>query len=370
MNILILTQQYPSDGDIYRNGFVHTRVKKYQSENEDLNVHVFVLEKQHVISEYCYDGVNVQKGDKKDLKEVLLNKSIDKVVVHFLTWKMIQVLFKVDVSCDIWVHGFEALSWKRRVFNMTGLPYVKEIVSNKLQLWYFRKFVKKRSNRKFIFVSNWMKQVAETDLNVVFDDYQILPNGIDTDFFDYDSVRDQFRKKILMIRPFNSRKYATDIAIQSIEYMEKKYSDFYTFEFTIVGEGLYFEEDTKGIREFDNVNLVNKLLNKEEIKAFHKENGIFLCPTRQDAQGVSMCEAMSSGLVPVTSYSSAIPEFVDTKVNGFLCNDIKGIAEAIHFLGNDEESYQLMSRLAREKTIGKCNLNDITKQELMIIKKV
>ena len=56
-------------------------------------------------------------------------------------------------------------------------------------------------------------------------------------------------------------------------------------------------------------------------------NGIFICPTRQDAQGVSMCEAMSSGLVPITLYNTAIPECLPNDER--LVNNNKIIKEKI-----------------------------------------
>lgn len=59
--------------------------------------------------------------------------------------------------------------------------------------------------------------------------------------------------------------------------------------------------------------------------------GVMLIPTRQDAQGVSMCEAICSGLVVVTSDNTANPEFASTQY-AYLCNHIEDYVNAIENL--------------------------------------
>ncbi|HFU5916723.1 TPA: hypothetical protein ACH6KR_002281, partial [Enterococcus faecium] len=115
MRVLILTQQYPKEADIYRNGFVHTRVKRYLNETSD-NYEVFVLNNRN--NKYVYEQVNVQEGTADKLREILDNKTYDKIIIHFLTWQMIPVLIEekfIKIKKLIWVHGYEALSWKRRM---------------------------------------------------------------------------------------------------------------------------------------------------------------------------------------------------------------------------------------------------------------
>jgi glycosyltransferase involved in cell wall biosynthesis len=77
--------------------------------------------------------------------------------------------------------------------------------------------------------------------------------------------------------------------------------------------------------------------------AAHKTHGILLCPTRMDAQGVSMCEGMMSGLVPITSNNTAIPEFVKDRVSGFLTNSYQEIAASIQYLYDHPNQFLEMS---------------------------
>ncbi len=365
MRVLILTQQYPKEADIYRNGFVHTRVKRYLNETSD-NYEVFVLNNRN--NKYVYEQVNVQEGTADKLREILDNKTYDKIIIHFLTWQMIPVLIEekfIKIKKLIWVHGYEALSWKRRMFNIFSSDFIKYIYYNELQLRYYRKYLSYDTNSTFVFVSEWMKNIAEKDIKAKFSNYEILPNGIDTKKFNF-LPKQHLRKNILMIRPFNSRKYATDIACKALELLsnEKNFSE---YSITIVGEGQYFEKDTRIISQYDNVHLINRFLTSDEIVQLHSENGIFLCPTRQDAQGVSMCEAMSSGLVAVASNNTAIPEFVDDGLNGLLCKNANDICSAIIKISNDDTSFDNISRNARKRILEKCDLNEIVWRELKLI---
>ncbi|EMF0068469.1 glycosyltransferase family 4 protein [Enterococcus hirae] len=365
MRILILTQQYPKKDDIYRNGFVHTRIKRYLDETND-EYEVFVLNGKE--NKYIYDEVSVLEGSDEKLRELLVNEVYDKIIVHFLTRQMIPVLMEEKfnkIKKLIWVHGYEALSWKRRIFNIFDFSFPKYVYDNQLQLRNFRKYLSSDTNSTFVFVSEWMKNIAEKDIKAKFSNYEILPNGIDTKKFNF-LPKQHLRKNVLMIRPFNSRKYATDIACKAIELLSKE-KNFSEYSITIVGEGQYFEKDTRIISQYDNVHLINRFLTSDEIVQLHSENGIFLCPTRQDAQGVSMCEAMSSGLVAVASNNTAIPEFVDDGLNGLLCKNANDICSAIIKISNDDTSFDNISRNARKRILEKCDLNEIVWRELKLI---
>ncbi len=50
--------------------------------------------------------------------------------------------------------------------------------------------------------------------------------------------------------------------------------------------------------------------------------GVFLSPTRMDAQGVMMCEVMASGLLTISSDNTAIPEFIVDEQNGILIDNV------------------------------------------------
>lgn len=371
MNYLIITNAYPKSGDYYRNAFVHRRLKKYKEFLPSIKLTVYVLNKDiKVMNNYVYDSIEVFEGNKKNLELTLQKLQPDKLLVHFLNRHMMDVMRKSDfkIPAIIWIHGVEALGWYRRLFNFDFKEFPKYIMQNTRQLINLKKFLKntKYKNINFIFVSEWMKQILEKDTNEKVQKYEIVPNVIDSNIFPYEEKNLELRKKILLIRPFASKKYANDIAINAIKQLSK-WVNFEELEFLIIGEGKLFSELTRDLKKYDNVILQERFLPQDEIAQFHKEYGIFLCPTRQDAQGVSMCEAMSSGLVPITSENTAIPEFVKNGHSGFLTNTPIEIAESIIKLYENPDVFSEISENASATIQKMCGLENTIEKELKMI---
>jgi glycosyltransferase involved in cell wall biosynthesis len=95
---------------------------------------------------------------------------------------------------------------------------------------------------------------------------------------------------------------------------------------------------------------------------------VFLTPTRMDSQGVSRDEAMSSGLVPITTSVTAIPEFVDSE-SGILVpgEDYKAMADAIIRLVNDPVLFDKLSSGAAERVRQQSRSQKIISAEIKLI---
>jgi len=167
--------------------------------------------------------------------------------------------------------------------------------------------------------------------------------------FEYVKKDEEQRKKILSIRPYASNKYANDLTVKCIKELAKE-PFFKELKFCIMGSGEQFEKITAPLKKYSNVILEQKFLRQDEIAALHKEYGIFITPTRMDAQGVSRDEAMSSGLVPVTNSVKAIPEFVDASC-GILApgEGYKEMAQGIKELYYDTDLFLRMSENAAHR---------------------
>jgi glycosyltransferase involved in cell wall biosynthesis len=117
------------------------------------------------------------------------------------------------------------------------------------------------------------------------------------------------------------------------------------------------------------VNITKGFLDQSDIAVLHKEHGVFLSPTRFDSQGVSMCEAMSSGLVPVTTNVAAIPEFVDHGKTGLLAppEDYLALANWIERLYFNSELFERLSENASSEIRRLCSEDVAIKSELDLI---
>jgi 1,2-diacylglycerol 3-alpha-glucosyltransferase len=99
---------------------------------------------------------------------------------------------------------------------------------------------------------------------------------------------------------------------------------------------------------------------KSELKDLYRVSDIFLTASEVELQGLSIMEAMASGLPVVASNSMAIPELVKDSVNGFLFEpgNSADAGEKILKLINDKALRQKMSR---------CSLENISNHDIHII---
>lgn len=377
LKLLVICNAYPSRSDLYRNGFIHRRVKEYQENGASVEV----FYNHQPVSEpykYDYDGVTVKVGNDAALYETVQEEAFDAFLVHFAEPSRIEPLVRAGVRSPVfvWIHGFEAEAWHRRWFNFIQSPQaMREALAKKTQYYepqntYLGSLVRDRPlDMTFINVSEWFKSmVVEPDLDVEFRNDYVIPNLVDEKVFSYRKKSDADRLNILSIRPFASYKYANDQTVEAIRILSTRpYFD--DLSFTIVGDGRLFSELTLPLRKFKNVKLRKRFLNQEEISRLHAENGIFMAPTRFDSQGVSMCEAMSSGLVPVSSETAAIPEFVHNGETGLLVppESPEALADAVEELYFDSELFSRLSAAAASSIGYLCGRKATTDRELELI---
>ncbi|QOL24411.1 glycosyltransferase [Thalassotalea sp. LPB0316] len=366
---LVLTNHYPSYDNLYRNGFVHSRVNSYREKN--VNVDVFRFWPDTNISHHEYDNVDVVTGGGDVLEHLLKYHKYSNVLVHFLDAKMWEVLKNFpDINVTVWVHGAEIQPWWRRLYNYSdeaSLEIGKRESAERMAFWQplFKDLPK---NLKFVFVSQYFANEVMEDVGISLPSksYVIIHNPVDTQLFSYQEKGEDQRLKVLSIRPYASAKYANDLSVKAVELLSRK-SYFSEFEFHFVGDGILFDELLAPLKKFNNVKISKGFLKQKEIAQMHKQYGVFLCPTRMDAQGVSKDEAMSSGLVVISNAVTAIPEFVDEK-SGMLVEgeDYQGMADCLSKLYEEKALFNTLSKNASQRVRRQTDLNIIVEQELAL----
>lgn len=376
-NSLLICNAYPSTNDIYKNGFIHRRVKSYNKYG--LNVEVYCLDsKYNQETVDIYDGIKVIRGNLENYKKFLMMNDFSSYLIHFVEHNKYDpiVNLKKDPKIIIWIHGAEAENWHRRWFDFLTdkenlrrtLFYSTEYYPNRLS-FLNRIYSQESNNVTFVYVSKWFKDnVADVDAKASPKKYEIIPNVIDGDLFNYCEKHKDKRKKILSIRPFANMKYANDLTVDAILKLSTK-PYFLDLEFLIYGDGEYFESTLEPVKNFQNVKIYRRFLSQEQISRLHKEYGVFICPTRWDSQGVSMCEAMSSGLVPVSNAVTAIPEFVTHHKTGLLALPESGdsLAHQIEKLYLDSSLFLELSRNAAKEIRKIADEHVVIKKELDVI---
>ncbi|MDS1138365.1 glycosyltransferase [Nitratireductor indicus] len=154
------------------------------------------------------------------------------------------------------------------------------------------------------------------------------------------------------------------MTVEAIVYLKDK-PWFNDMDFHIVGDGALFEETLRPLQGVENVKIERRFLSQNEIASLHKEYGIFLTPTRMDAQGVSRDEAMSSGLVPITNSVAAIPEFVDEDCGVLVpAEDARAMANGIERLFENPDLFVSLSRGAAARVRNQSAQKIVVEQEL------
>lgn len=373
MKIVVISADYPSPDYIYGDVFVHTRSKEYlkQAEVVVIGYNSGLLQER----KFVYEGIPVciLNDLEKFYKEIQLAKP-HIIVGHLIQYSYIDFLIGLHKPLVIFIHGYEATSWKRRLMNFNSLGAFRYLItyfkSNYKQLRKLKSLASAANQGsliQFVFVSKWIKRATEEDIGCVIKNTHIIPNGIDTNLFPYRVKNPDFRKKIVLIRSFKARNYANDIAIEAILILSKR-GFFSDLEITIYGEGYLFEPLTNRIKHFSNVKLNNFFVENKFIPEIHAHNGIFLCPSRLDTQGVSMCEAMSSGLVPITSPIGGIPEYATDVESSFQVMTPQEVADKIEFLYHNPDVFVEMSKKASEEIANKCSLQNTVKKEMDVFR--
>ncbi|MFC0582653.1 glycosyltransferase family 4 protein [Micrococcoides hystricis] len=379
--LLVIANTYPSESSIYRNGFIHRRVLGYKRLGYE--VVVFVLgDHFRQNKDYEYEGVQVFIGNRHHLAGHISDSAkYDAYLVHFVNEGMIEPLvhLKVKEPVIVWLHGFETEAWHRRWFNyLESSGDIREALRRKSSYYAHQNsfmsylFGTKELDLTFVNVSEWFQNhIVEPDAGVPITNGQIIHNLVDREVFSFRGKKPSDRLRVLSLRPYASYKYANDITIEAILEAAKR-PWFRDFSFTIAGMGPLFEPTTAKIKHLSNVRLVNRFFNHHEIKRLHDTHGVFLVPTRFDSQGVSAGEAMSSGLVTISTAVSAIPEFIEHEKSGLLGapespNDIVQFLERIYF---DPEFYQQISIQGSASIGAQCDARNTILRELDLIENV
>lgn len=379
MKVLVVSPSYPNK-DRVKYKFLHDRIKAY-NESKKIEADVFCLDGKFE-NDYIYEGVEVSGGnDQRLLKKIKLS-NYDAFVFHFLKKENAKFILKYlyDKKTYIWFHGSDSIDWKRRLCGINildkkdlinPLNIVKAIVLRYIYNSRKKLIIKLNNecvNNKFVFVSDWLKNTSESDYKIKYINYQIINNFIQIDFFKYNKKTKNDRFNVLSISDFSTGFYAGDMLEKIIlKFSKNRY--FKKFNFTIYGDGKFFDKYTKSLKKFENVKISKGFLKQEQIMEEHKKHGLFLYPKRGDSQGVSRCEAMASGLVPLASNVEAISEFSPSQTS-YLPMTIDEFIKELIFIAENPKDFLKKSEESARFIREKCNYENTIKKEIeMFLKK-
>lgn len=366
--MLVVVNQYPSRESLYRNAFVHRRVKAYQ--RRGLAVDVVWLTRTLTPTSYEFDGVQVRICDPDSLRATLRISGHRAIAVHFLDPDMWQGLEEAAATTRtvVWLHGSDIQPWHRRKFNFSNkADMTLAAVESDVRTDFWKRVMGNPPDRLgFVFVSRSFAEQVREDIGIDLpeDRFAVIHNPIDTRMFKYAAKAAEQRFRVLLVRPHHSRIYANDVAARVINLLSLQ-PEFKRLRFTLVGDGPLFEENFGELARFPNVHFRRSFLTQQELSELHGDHGVFLVPTRGDTHGVARDEAMASGLVPVTNDVGAVSEFVDDEC-AILAppEDAESMAAGIMALMVDPAKFMRMSAAAAGRVRRQSNLDDVIAREI------
>lgn len=373
--ILVVCTDYPQKGSMYGGAFIVARVQAYQKAGYEVKVCVAKGAAKSDPTIDMQDGIEVHRGNEDLLAKMLLDYNPGCIVVHSPRTENYNIFKKYDVlNRLIFIfHGFEVRDMGHLWYNFDE-TFFSSRANGILQMDMNRKllaievFQDPRIHK--VFVSNFFKNLVSQDITVELRNAHVIPNLIEDDLFDYRAKNDEDRLNIFSVRPYDNNNYAADLIVETVLQLSKK-PYFSQLKFHIQGFGKTFPAKTEILRKFENVKVCEGILTRPEISSLHKTHGIALIPTRFDTQGVSLGEAMSSGLVPVTNNCAAIPEFLNSEV-AILApkDDVETMVEGIERLYYHPELYRTMSQKAAKHVRQVAGPEKTVNEEIALIQKV
>lgn len=366
---LVLTKQYPSYEDIYRYGFLHSRVRAYRQNG--VGVDVFRLNPGIEKSYDEFENIDVASGNESLLDATLATGRYRHVLVHLLDHDMWRVLAKYldSVKLTIWIHDADIKIFKKHFNNFSHSSTEESRIDEEENREYTRFikdiFLNRSYNINFVFTSQSLREKLSEIIGLPISDRRIyiINNNIS-----YAEKSKKHRLKILYLTQDITNKYEIDLVISAIIEISKQ-SFFSNLEFQIIGEGELFKEITEPLRFFRNVKVRRTLTPYFEIANLYREYGVFLMPAQTASQGVLQGEAMAAGLVPIISAAMEVPEFIDESCSLLApTKDHLGLAIAIEKLYYNPDLFTRLSRAAAERMRKQSTFEQTIAREIELIK--
>ncbi|NLM52949.1 MAG: glycosyltransferase family 4 protein [Firmicutes bacterium] len=282
----------------------------------------------------------------------------------FNLWHDLQALSCLRRAVDggsyalLHAHGFKAGFVARLLSGFTGIPCLVTIhsefahakASRMASIYILAEQWLARRTKKYITVSEWLKQDLMQKYKVQKEQVCVISNGIELKEFaaaqkppSFWIPQNYYVGTVARLAP----QKGVDIFLQAAAALLPFFPQTY---FVIAGEGPLRRELEKLAQDLGIKERVIFLGKYHEIPALLKCLDVFVLASRSEAQGIAALEAMAAGCPVIASNVGGLKEIIKDKQNGLLfpAENAKALAAAIyHLLKNPKEA----KRLAKQAQI-------------------
>lgn len=318
MNILLITQLFPSDDDArYSSGALREFVIEWEKMGNQVQVFRphFGYEEEPFVEEPFIIGENIQVEFIKPIRIPLLK------CIFYNDKKLISKLkFKPDiVICHLYnsYFTFSDLAGKLKVPFVVGIHMSDVKIAKNVFHRFHQNLV---FNKADIFACR--SRAYEKKFHFLFPNFSertfIAESGIASNYLNLNIKK----QKISEIRIVTVSRLITRKQVDKVIYALSDLSLKNKWKYTIVGEG---HEDsnlkklTKQLGLEERVQFTGSLKREEVIKLLY-QNDIFILPSYEETFGLVYLEAMAAGCVTIGSLNEGIDGIISDAKNGFLCD--------------------------------------------------
>lgn len=275
----------------------------------------------------------------KQLCAIVKEYSIDAVVVHHAASIM-----------HIYMHLLKA-----KYNNLITIAYAHGAAEdmcrhNDRKGLALRKFILSKSLKKsmrVIAISNWVKNSLISYFNVPSNKIVVLYNGTNTSRFVSNlNEKNEMIKLIYVGRLVKEKGVQT--TLQCLNMLPKNLK----WTFDIVGDGSFRQNLEQQTVEFDLTDRVQFLGSRNDIPELLKTHDLFIhMPAWDEGFGITVIEAMASGLLCICYAKGGIPEIIENGKNGILVHSEEELIDTLNNLlnKNDYTDINLIRKMAVER---------------------
>lgn len=221
----------------------------------------------------------------------------------------------------------------------------KELLTNYYEKRYLFSCYKANGGTTFVAISHdtelYFRKTAKHF------DVQLLPNAVDYDKFKGNGNHQQGTKlRLVNVGSLNKNKNQIFL-LEVSRILRKKGVD---FEMKIVGGGRDYAFLEQNIEEYQLKNFVSLCGNVDNVEDYLHDSDIYVHSSLSEALGLTIIEAMASGLPVVTLDGRGNRDLIVQGKNGYMVyeQNAEQFADRILEIWNDKQKYNEMSAFAQE----------------------
>lgn len=325
----------------------------------------------------CKDYAKFSKFDNKFLfiwdtgciTDEMKKENIDVIELHASKKNIIGTLIKILNICKrnkiegIVVHHAAPIAHLYLMIIKKFYPHIKTIAyahGNAVDMCHIKKkkglIIRKllitmslKRADKIVAISQSVKKSLIEYFNILDNKITVIYNGVNTERFSPNFKLMNTTLNLIYVGRLIEEK-GIQVTLQGLTNLPSDID----FKFRIIGEGPYRSMLESIVKEENLQDKVEFLGNRRDVPELLRKSDIFIhMPIWEEGFGITIIEAMASGLICICARSGAIPEIIQNGVDGFLVekenyNELSNLI--LHSINLNEEDKLKIRKAAIQKS--------------------